>query len=92
MLHHQHSATIDRSGLQVREHLVDVVQVRFVNFRPDLALGGECDGFREVLSAAYDEPRIVTRFITTSKIGVPNSPGGRPTRLTVPLRRTIFNA
>jgi hypothetical protein len=51
---HQHSATIDRSGLQVREHLVDVVQVRFVNLRPDLALGGECDGFREVLSAAYD--------------------------------------
>src|SRR5262249_30292031 len=37
------------------------------------------------------EPRIVIRFMTTSKIGVWNSPGGSPTRLTVPLRRTSLS-
>jgi hypothetical protein len=35
---------------------------------------------------------MVIRFRTTSKIGVGKSPGGRPTRLTVPLRRTIRSA
>ena len=35
---------------------------------------------------------MVIRLSTTSKMGVWNSPGGRPTRLMVPFRRTIFSA
>ena len=35
------------------------------------------------------EPRIVSRLSTTSKIGVGNVPGGRPTSDIVPCRRSI---
>ena len=35
---------------------------------------------------------MVIRFSTTSKIGVAKSPGGRPTRLTVPRRRAMWIA
>src|SRR5215813_7165590 len=52
--HHQHDAAVDRSGLEVGEHLVDIFQLRFVDFRAHLALGGECDCFGEVFTAAYD--------------------------------------
>jgi hypothetical protein len=38
------------------------------------------------------EPRTVIRFSTTSKIGVAKSPGGKPRRLTVPFRRTMWSA
>jgi hypothetical protein len=63
-----------------------------MDFRFDLALGCECNCFCQVFTAPTMEPRIVMRFMTTSKMGVRNSPGGRPTRLMVPFRRTILSA
>ena len=69
-LHHQHSATVDCSSLQVREYVVDIFQLRFADFRANLAFGCECDCFGEIFAAADIEPRIVIRFMTTSKMGV----------------------
>ena len=52
--HHQHSSTINLSGFQVREHLVDVVELGPMDFRSHLALRCKCNGFCEVLPAAHD--------------------------------------
>jgi hypothetical protein len=64
-----------------------------------LAFGGEFQRLGEIAARADDRPaalrgrappiapRTVMRLSTTSKIGVAKSPGGRPTRLTVPRRR-----
>src|SRR6516162_4728607 len=52
--HHQHSSTVDLSGFQVREYLVDIVQLRLMDFGSDLALGCKSYCFRQVLTAADD--------------------------------------
>ena len=43
--HHEHSTAINLPSLQVREHLVDVVQPSFMDFSSDLTLRRECDCF-----------------------------------------------
>jgi two-component system response regulator FixJ len=76
----------------VREDGIDVVQ----RCRPDI--GRTLPSTAKPMASSRSrrvptiEPRMVIRLSTTSKIGVGNSPGGRPTRLTVPLRRTKRSA
>ena len=55
-------------------------------------LEDELASLTNALNQPTIEPRMVMRLRTTSKMGVENSPGGRPTRLTVPFRRTSRSA
>lgn len=43
--HHEHSTAVNLPSLQVREHLVNVVQPSFMDFSSDLTLRRECDCF-----------------------------------------------
>jgi len=52
--HHQHDAAVDHPGLEVVKHLVDVLQLRFLDLRAHIAFGGKCDCFGEVFAATYD--------------------------------------
>src|SRR6516225_7286022 len=52
--YHQHGSAIDLSGFKVQKHLVDIVELRLVNLRFDLTLGGECNCLCQIFTAAYD--------------------------------------
>ena len=88
----QHHAPFDFTCLDVGEDRVDVAQRRGFDIGPYLAVDANAMASSRSRRVPTMEPRTVIRFRTTSKIGVGNSPGGRPTRLTVPLRRTMRNA
>jgi len=74
------------------EHIVDVFQAFFVNVRLHFFRRRR---MRSPRRGPYECQRSiranVMRLSTTSKIGVAKSPGGNPTRLIVPLRRTSCN-
>ena len=50
---HDHPS-IECSSLHIAEDLVDVLELHLVIMGMDLSLGGELDGFREILTAAHD--------------------------------------
>src|SRR3974390_3331447 len=52
--HHQHSPAVDLPGFEVREHLVDIIELGLVDLSFHLALCCEGNGFCEVLAAAHD--------------------------------------
>jgi hypothetical protein len=84
----QHHAAVDLAGLHPVEDVVDLLQRCRTDFRVHLAVDGERDGFIEVAARADDGAAHGDPL----KHHVGNSPGGTPTRLTVPFRRTIFSA
>ena len=88
---HDHPA-IEFPGFHVAEHLVDVFELHLVVMGMNLPFAGELDRFLEVLAAAHNRSAYRDAAENNLENGGWNSPGGRPTRATVPLRRTIWIA